>query len=70
MNGADSVQLDHLSRAERELVEDTLRVVSLNFFLRGGCHGVAAYFDSHGTRHYEPIIYDQPRSVVPAEGAL
>jgi tetratricopeptide (TPR) repeat protein len=54
----DSVQLDHLSRAERELVEDTLRVVSLNFSYGQGAAGVAVYFDSHGTRHYEHIIYD------------
>jgi tetratricopeptide (TPR) repeat protein len=55
---ADSVQLDHLSRAEREQVEDTLRVVSLNFSYGEGADGVAQYFDSHGARHYEYIIYD------------
>jgi len=57
-DAADNVQLGHLSRAERELVEDTLRVVSLNFSYGQGADGVALYFDSHGTRHYEYIIYD------------
>jgi len=55
---ADSVQLDHLSRADRELIEDTLRVVSLNFSYGEGADSVSLYFDRHGTRHYEYIIYD------------
>ena len=57
-DAAHSMQLDHLSRADRELVEDTLRVVSLNFSYGEGADGVALYFGRHGTRHYEYIIYD------------
>jgi tetratricopeptide (TPR) repeat protein len=55
---AGSAQLDQLSRTRRELVDDTLRVVSLSFSYGQGADGVAEYFNQRGTRHYEYIIYD------------
>ncbi len=55
---ADRVQLDQLSRSRRELVDDTLRVVSLSFSYGQGADGVAEYFRQSGTRHYEYVIYD------------
>ncbi|MGB5178946.1 MAG: tetratricopeptide repeat protein [Gammaproteobacteria bacterium] len=55
---AGIAQLDQLSRARRELVDDTLRVVSLSFSYGQGADGVAEYFKQRGTRHYEYIIYD------------
>jgi TolA-binding protein len=51
-------RLDSLSRTRRELVEDTLRVVSLSFSYGEGAGGIADYFEGHGSRHYEHIIYD------------
>ena len=51
-------QLDSLSRTRRELVDDTLRVVSLSFSYGDGAGGIADYFQRRGTRHYEHIIYD------------
>jgi len=55
---AGIAQLDRLSRPRRELVDDTLRVVSLSFSYGQGADGVAEYFSRRGTRHYEHIIYD------------
>ena len=55
---AGIAQLDQLSRSRRELVDDTLRVVSLSFSYGQGADGVAEYFKRRGTRHYEYIIYD------------
>jgi len=55
---AGIAQLDQLSRPHRELVDDTLRVVSLSFSYEQGADGVAVYFKKRGTRHYEYIIYD------------
>jgi TolA-binding protein len=55
---AGTAQLEHLSRARRELVDDTLRVVSLSFSYGQGSDSVADYFKRRGTRHYEYIIYD------------
>ena len=55
---AGIAQLDRLSRPQRELVDDTLRVVSLSFSYGQGADSVTAYFSRRGTRHYEYIIYD------------
>ena len=55
---AGIAQLDQLSRPRRELVDDTLRVVSLSFSYGQGAEGVSEYFKRSGTRHYEYIIYD------------
>ncbi|MGB5717395.1 MAG: tetratricopeptide repeat protein [Gammaproteobacteria bacterium] len=55
---AGIAQLDQLSRPRRELVDDTLRVVSLGFSYGQGADGVAEYFRRRGTRYYEYIIYD------------
>lgn len=55
---AGIAQLEHLSRPRRELVDDTLRVVSLSFSYGQSADDVADYFSRRGTRHYEHIIYD------------
>jgi TolA-binding protein len=52
-------RLTGLARAEREMVEDTLRVMSLSFAYEQGARTVADYFDQHGARHYEDVIYDR-----------
>jgi TolA-binding protein len=52
-------RLDQLARADRERVDDTLRVISLSFSYEQGANSVAAYFSSAGSRHYEDIIYDR-----------
>ena len=49
----------HIGRAERELLDDTLRVVSLGFSYQDGPDTVAGYFSQHGGRHYEDVIYDR-----------
>jgi len=53
-----SAQLpETLERADRERVDDTLRAVSLSFSYLGGKDEISQYFDEHGHRHYEPLIY-------------
>jgi tetratricopeptide (TPR) repeat protein len=47
-----------LGRAERELLEDTLRVVSLSFSYQDGPRSVADYFARRGSRPYEDVVYD------------
>ncbi len=46
-----------LGAAERERLDDTLRAVSLSFSYLGGAQQVNAYFDSNGSRAYEPLLY-------------
>jgi tetratricopeptide (TPR) repeat protein len=48
---------DDLERARGERLEDTLRAVSLNFVNLGETAAVAGYFDSHGGKTYEPLVY-------------
>jgi TolA-binding protein len=48
-----------LSRADRELLEDTLRVVSLSFSYQDGPQSVADYFSRRGSRQYEDVVYER-----------
>jgi TolA-binding protein len=47
-----------MGRAERELLDDTLRVVSLSFAYQDGPQSIAGYFSRRGSRHYEDVVYD------------
>jgi len=48
-----------LNRAEREMVDDTLRVMSLSFSYEDGARTVTAYFANRGSRRYEDVVYDR-----------
>lgn len=48
-----------LARSERELVEDTFRVLSLSIANLKGVDTLAAVFQRHGARDYEHIAYQQ-----------
>lgn len=47
----------HLSRGEKELLDDTFRVILLSFNELGGPDAISAYFEKHGQRSYESRIY-------------
>ncbi|MGE0370329.1 MAG: tol-pal system YbgF family protein [Gammaproteobacteria bacterium] len=49
---------DALSRADRELVDDTLRVISLTFSEMEGVRAVNDYFTRRGHSPYEHLIYN------------
>lgn len=51
--------LADFSRSELELLEDTLRIVSLSFSYLKGHKSVAAFFKSYGHREYEFRIYER-----------
>lgn len=46
-----------LPRAQRELVDDTLRVIGLSFARDGGAAAASAYFTRAGATPLEPLIY-------------
>ena len=48
-----------LSRADRELLDDTLRVISLSFSNQQGSASIKQYFARAGKRSYEPLLYRQ-----------
>jgi len=49
---------DAVSRADRELVDDTLRVISLSFSEMEGTRAVNDYFTRRGRNPYEHLIYN------------
>lgn len=49
---------DALSRADKELVDDTLRVISLSFSEMNGIRAVNDYFARKGHNPYEHLIYN------------
>jgi TolA-binding protein len=52
-------QIASLSRAERELVEDTFRVVSISLASLGGADSIPAYFQDRRRSDYEFRVYQQ-----------
>ncbi|HXY76506.1 MAG TPA: tetratricopeptide repeat protein [Steroidobacteraceae bacterium] len=52
-----SVRLERLKRADRELVEDTLRVMSITFSYNDGAASLEQYTRQHGERSYEWLLY-------------
>jgi tetratricopeptide (TPR) repeat protein len=50
-------RLDDLKRADRELVEDTLRVMSITFSYTEGAASLDQYMTKHGERPYSYLLY-------------
>lgn len=59
IGGASLSELASLNRADRELVEDTFRVVSLSLSNLHGAESIPGYFTSAGRRDYEFLVYQQ-----------
>ncbi len=55
--GGKSVPLESLKRADRELVEDTLRVMSIAFSYNEGPKSLEQYMGQHGDRPYAWLLY-------------
>lgn len=51
------LELERLSRTERETIEDTLRAISLSFAYLEGPDSVTEYFRSRGHRKDEDVLY-------------
>ncbi|MEL7185766.1 MAG: tetratricopeptide repeat protein [Pseudomonadota bacterium] len=50
-------RLQSLKRAERELVEDTFRVLSISFSYMAGAESIDEYFEQRESPHYAWVIY-------------
>lgn len=55
---AESEALERMSRAERELVDDTLRVLALTFSYMDGPATIDAYLSARGGRDSTYLLYD------------
>ncbi len=51
--------LEDIGRADLEMIDDALRAVSLSFSYQGGASALSTYFDRHGGRPYEALIYNR-----------
>ena len=47
-----------ISKLNLDLIDDTVRVISLAFYNQDGAASVQNYFDKHGKKQYEDEIYD------------
>lgn len=47
-----------MGRADQELVDDTFRVLSINFSYINGPRSVTSYFNDHGLKPYAYVVYD------------
>ena len=56
---AKSVRLESLKRADRELVEDTLRVMSITFSYNEGTASLEKYAQQRGARPYDWLLYSR-----------
>jgi tetratricopeptide (TPR) repeat protein len=56
---AELASINGLTRADRELVEDTFRVTSLSLANLRGAESIPAYIDSDARRSYEFRVYQQ-----------
>ena len=52
-------QIDRAAGTEREILNDTVRAMAVLFTYMGESEEVAKFFDKHGERHYEYLIYEQ-----------
>jgi tetratricopeptide (TPR) repeat protein len=58
-NPAKPVRLESLKRGDRELVEDTLRVMSIAFSYNDGAASLEQYVREHGERPYTWLLYQR-----------
>ncbi|HZC85606.1 MAG TPA: tetratricopeptide repeat protein, partial [Steroidobacteraceae bacterium] len=56
---AKAVRVESLKRADRELVEDTLRVMSIGFSYNEGVSSLEHYVQQHGARPYNWLLYER-----------
>jgi tetratricopeptide (TPR) repeat protein len=56
---AKAVRPETLKRADRELVEDTLRVMSITFSYNDGVSSLEKYVQQHGQRPYNWMLYER-----------
>ena len=58
-NPSKPVKLESLKRGDRELVEDTLRVMSIAFSYNDGAASLEQYVKEHGERPYTWLLYQR-----------
>jgi len=57
--GNKPIRIEDLKRADRELVEDTLRVMGITFSYAEGSQSLDQYMGKHGERPYSYLLYSR-----------
>ena len=55
----DVATLESASGGELDMRNDILRVMAIIFSTTGDWEGIATFYDRHGVRHYEYLVYDR-----------
>ena len=55
--GDTDIEGEHLSRGDKELLNDVFRVITLSFNELGGATAIDSYFDTNGQRAYVSRVY-------------
>jgi len=61
VDGSGQVKIGHkkLNGGDEELVNDTFRVVNLSLGYLDGAESISVFFNKHGRRNYEDVVYEQ-----------
>ena len=59
VNGVEEDQIAQLSQPDQELLDDTLRAISLSFAYLGGPEELSSFFADSGRKPYEILVYER-----------
>ncbi len=59
VNGVEKEQIEQLSQPDQELIDDTLRAISLSFAYLGGPDEASSFYAKAGRQPYEILVYER-----------
>ena len=59
VNGVEKEEIQQLSQPDQELIDDTLRAISLSFAYLGGPDEVSSFYSKSGRQPYEILVYER-----------
>ena len=59
VNGVEKEQIEQLSQPDQELIDDTLRAISLSFAYLGGPEEVSSFFAESSRKPHEILVYER-----------
>jgi len=59
VSGVEKENIEQLSQPDQELIDDTLRAISLSFAYMGGPEEVSSFFAEAGRQPYEILVYER-----------
>ncbi|MEM7401316.1 MAG: tetratricopeptide repeat protein [Pseudomonadota bacterium] len=59
VNGVEKEEIEQLSQPDQELIDDTLRAISLSFAYLGGPDEASSFYAKAGRQPYEILVYER-----------